>query len=55
MEGAILLAFEAGYHALPGVMAQDILTWGEMKQVYAQLKKPEVKEQFKAVIVDTID
>lgn len=36
-------------------MAQDILTWGEMKQVYAQLKKPEVKEQFKAVIVDTVD
>lgn len=55
MPGALLLAFEAGYNALPGVMAQDVTTWGEMKQVYRELKKPEVKETFKAVIIDTID
>lgn len=55
MNGALLLAFEPGYHALPGVMAQDITSWGEMKQVYRELKKPEVQETFKAVIVDTID
>ena len=55
MGDALLLAFEQGYNALPGVMAQDITTWGEMKQVYSQLKKPEVKATFKAVIVDTID
>ena len=55
MEGALLLAFEPGYNALPGVMAQDITSWSEMKQVYRELKKPEVKETFKAVIVDTID
>lgn len=55
MEGAILLAFEPGYHALPGIMAQDITSWTEMKQVYRELKKPEVKARFKAVIVDTID
>lgn len=55
MEGALLLAFEPGYHALPGVMAQDVTTWGEMKQVYRELKKPEVQQTFKAVIVDTID
>ena len=55
MPGALLLAFEAGYNALPGVMAQDITTWGEMKQVYRELKKPEVKEFYKAVVVDTID
>lgn len=42
-------------NALPGVIAQDITSWGEMKQVYRQLKKPEVKEKFSAVIVDTID
>jgi len=34
MPGAILLAFEKGYNALPGVVAQDITSWGEMKQVY---------------------
>ena len=55
MGGALLLAFEQGYNALPGVMAQDITTWGEMKQVFRELKKPEVQAVYKAVIVDTID
>ena len=55
MGKSLLLAFEAGYNALPGVMAQDITTWGEMKQVYSQLKKPEVKAAYNAVIIDTID
>jgi hypothetical protein len=31
MEGSLLLAFEPGYHALPGVIAQDVTSWGEMK------------------------
>lgn len=55
MGNSLLLAFEPGYHALPGVIAQDITTWGEMKTAYSQLKKPEVKERFSTVIVDTID
>lgn len=55
MGNALLLAFEPGYHALPGVYAQDITSWGEMRQAYRELKKAEVKERFSAVIVDTID
>lgn len=55
MPGALLLAFERGYNALPGVIAQDITTWGEMKQVVRELKKPEVKERFKSLIIDTAD
>lgn len=55
MPGALLLAFERGYNAIPGVIAQDITTWGEMKQVMRELKKPEVKERFKSIIVDTAD
>jgi hypothetical protein len=55
MGKSLLLAFDPGYHALPGVMAQDITSWAEMKQVYRELKKPEVQEAFDAVIVDTID
>lgn len=51
----LLLAFERGYNALPGVMAQDVTSWGEMKQVLRQLKDPEIKETFKTVIVDTVD
>lgn len=53
--GALLLAFEKGYNALPGVIAQDITTWGEMKQVVRELKKPEVQSTFKTIIVDTVD
>ena len=34
MEKPLLLAFEPGYHALPGIVAQDITSWAEMKQVY---------------------
>ena len=55
MPGALLLAFEKGYNTLPGVMAQDITSWGEMKQVYRELKKPAVKEMYQSIIVDTID
>ena len=53
--GALLLAFEKGYNALPGVMAQDITRWSEFKEVIRELKKPEVKEAFKSIIIDTID
>ena len=53
--GALLLAFERGYNALPGVLAQDITTWGQMKEVLRELKKPEVKAAFKTIIVDTVD
>ena len=53
--GALLLAFERGYNALPGVLAQDITTWGQMKEVLRELKKPEVKSAFKTIIVDTVD
>ena len=55
MPKALLLAFERGYNALPGVIAQDITTWGEMKQVVRELKKPEVKEAFQSIIIDTAD
>lgn len=55
MEGSLLLAFEPGYNALPGVMAKDILTWKDMRTTFKELKDPEVRAMFKAVIVDTID
>ena len=51
----LLLAFEKGYNALPGVIAQDITTWGELKQVLRELKKPEVKDAFSTIIIDTVD
>ena len=55
MPGHLILAFERGYNALPGAMIQDVTTWGEMKQIVRELKKPEVKEVYKSIIIDTAD
>ena len=55
MPSPLLLAFERGYNAIPGILAQDVTTWGEMKQVYRELKKPEVQEVYKTIVVDTVD
>lgn len=51
----LLLAFEKGYNALPGVFAQDVTSWGDVKQILRELKKPEVKEMFSTIVVDTVD
>ena len=51
----MIIFVEKGYNALPGVIAQDVTTWGEMKQVLKQLDKPEVKDLFKTIIIDTVD
>lgn len=32
----------------------DILSWADFKQVCRQLKKPEAKEAYQTVILDTI-
>lgn len=53
--GCLLLAFERGYNALPGVYPQDVTSWGEMKQIARQLKDEQVKARFKTICVDTVD
>ena len=55
MPKPLLLAFERGYNALAGIIAQDISSWSEIKQVVRELKKPENKESFSTIIVDTVD
>lgn len=55
MPKPLLLAFERGYNAIPGIIAQDITSWSELKQVVRQLKKEENKERFTTVCVDTVD
>lgn len=51
----LLLAFEKGYNAIPGAMAQPINAWAEFKKVLKQLPDPKVKEKFETIIVDTAD
>lgn len=51
----LLLAFEKGYNAIPGAMAQPINTWAEFRKVLRQLQDEQVKEKFETIIVDTAD
>ena len=51
----LLLAFEKGYNAIPGAMAQPINSWSEFRKVLRQLKQDEVKAKFETIIVDTAD
>jgi len=52
---ALLLAFEKGYNAIPGIMAQPINKWSEFKQTLRELEKQEVKDKFSTIIIDTAD
>lgn len=51
----LLLAFEKGYNAIPGAMAQPINSWSEFRKVLRQLKDPEVQKKFETIVIDTAD
>ena len=51
----LLLAFEKGYNAIPGAMAQPINSWSEFRKVLRQLKDSEVQKKFETIIIDTAD
>ena len=53
--GALVLAFEKGYLAIPGIMAMPINSWGEFKKALAELKDEAVKLKFQTVVIDTAD
>ena len=52
---ALLLAFEKGYSALPGVFAKPMNSWGDFIKVLRELKDPAVKEKFETIVIDTAD
>lgn len=52
--GALLLAFEKGYNAIGGLMAQDITKWSDYKLILRQLAKPEAQAKFQTIIIDTV-
>lgn len=55
MEKSLLIAWEKGYNAIPGILAQDVTNWSEMKSVLRELKKDEVKNTFKCIVIDTVN
>lgn len=53
--GAVIFAFEKGYSAIPGVMAQPINSWNEFRRLLVELKEEETKKMFQTVVIDTAD
>ena len=51
---SLLIAFEKGYNAIGGVRAVDITKWSDYKMVIRQLEKPEARELYETIIIDTI-
>lgn len=51
----LIIATEKGYLTLPGVVAQDVASWADIKSVVRQLHDNEIKEQFKTIVIDTVD
>jgi len=51
---SVLAAFEIGYKFISGARAQPIQSWAEFKQFLRELKKDDVKDTFKTVVIDTV-
>ena len=49
----LLIAFEKGYNAIDGIKAVDINKWGDFRQVLRQLEKPEAREMYDTITIDT--
>lgn len=50
----LLLGFEHGWNAQSNIYAVDVPTWADFKAYVKQLKKPEMKEKFDTISLDTI-
>jgi hypothetical protein len=49
----LLIAFEKGYNAIDGIKAVDVNKWSEFRQVLKQLEKPEAREMYDTITIDT--
>ena len=49
----LLIAFEKGYNAIDGIKAVDINKWADFKLVLRQLEKPEAREMYETITIDT--
>jgi len=50
---SLFLNFEQGTNALAGIRSVPILRWGDFKKVLTQLKKPQAREMYDSIVVDT--
>ena len=49
-----IAGFEIGYQFIDGVRALPMNGWSDMKDLYRQLKMPQVKEMYDTIVFDTI-
>lgn len=50
---SLFLNFEQGTNALAGIRSVPILRWTDFKKVLTQLRKPQAKEMYDSIVVDT--
>ena len=50
---SLFLNFEQGTNALAGIRSVRILRWGDFKKVLSQLRKPQAREMYDSIVVDT--
>lgn len=50
----LLLGFEHGWNALAGIKPQEITKWADFKQVIRQLEKPEARQMYDTITIDTV-
>lgn len=52
---SLLIAFEFGFNALPGIKVIPMVRWSPFKEVIMQLDTPESKAMYDYIIIDTGD
>lgn len=50
---SLFLNFEQGTNALAGIRSVPILRWTDAKKVLTQLRKPQAREMYDSIVVDT--
>ena len=50
----LLIAFEKGYNAISGIRPVDIAKWSDFKLVLRQLEKPEARQMYDSITIDTL-
>lgn len=51
---ALVCAFEMGTNALAGTRSLPMLKWSDFKKVVSQLRKPQAKDMYDTVVIDTV-
>lgn len=51
---ALVCAFEMGTNALAGTRSVPMLKWADFRKVISQLRKPQAKEMYDTIVIDTV-